>query len=304
MLTFFSVVSASAALLIGAVAVMRASDALRVRRAVRALTELAPTLTQSFDPDTLSHLPHLAQRLLCFCIADGTPLYQAVELRMTGQLGLGGKDAANYQPMSATQVLAPPHGFVWSVRSGHLRGSDGFVDGRSWTRFWLFGVIPVARKGGTFDHALSAFGRFIGESVFWSPAFLLDRDIVRWHAVDADTVRAVIRHDDREQSVEVTVAPDGRPLEVVFQRWSDENADKTFRRQPFGGRLSRFQTFGGFCLPTHVEAGNHYGTDDYYPFFKADVETVRFLTPEDAGRGAGRNEPKVTAVMQAGPRTG
>jgi hypothetical protein len=32
----------------------------------------------------------------------------------------------------------------------------------------------------------------------------------------------------------------------------------------------------GFRLPTHVEAGNHFGTDHYFPFFVADVRDVAF----------------------------
>lgn len=41
--------------------------------------------------------------------------------------------------------------------------------------------------------------------------------------------------------------------------------------QPLGGVLSGYRDFGGFRLPAHVEAGNHFGTDAYFPFFVVDV---------------------------------
>lgn len=60
------------------------------------------------------------------------------------------------------------------------------------------------------------------------------------------------------------------------QRWSNANPEKQHRLQPFGGYLSEFRTFDGFRLPTHVEAGNHFETDQYFPFFVADVTSVEF----------------------------
>jgi hypothetical protein len=32
----------------------------------------------------------------------------------------------------------------------------------------------------------------------------------------------------------------------------------------------------GLALPFHVEAGNMFGTGDYFPFFIADVTEIRF----------------------------
>ena len=61
-----------------------------------------------------------------------------------------------------------------------------------------------------------------------------------------------------------------------FERWSNANPEKQHRLQPFGGYLSEFRYFDGFRLPTHVEAGNHFATDQYFPFFVADVTAVEF----------------------------
>ena len=79
-----------------------------------------------------------------------------------------------------------------------------------------------------------------------------------------------------EQSVNVTVDAAGRPTKVDFLRWSDANPDKVYRLQPFGGYLSEFREFDGYRLPTRVEAGNFFATDDYFPFFRVNVTSIRF----------------------------
>ena len=50
--------------------------------------------------------------------------------------------------------------------------------------------------------------------------------------------------------------------------------------QPFGGYLSEFREFDGFTLPTHVEAGNMFETDAYFPFFIVDITDIRFPQPD------------------------
>jgi len=149
-------------------------------------------------------------------------------------------------------------------------------DSASWTRFWLAGVVPVARAGGTPDHTLSGFGRYVSEAVFWTPAAVLPGPGVEWEVIDEDSARVTIDHNGNRQSVDITLDKDGRPVSVVFERWSNANDKGAYRFQPFGGYLSEYRDFDGFMLPTHVEAGNLIGTDDYFPFFIADVTMVRF----------------------------
>lgn len=59
-------------------------------------------------------------------------------------------------------------------------------------------------------------------------------------------------------------------------RWSDANPEGRCRLQPFGGYLSDFREVQGFRIPFKVEAGNMFGTDEYFAFFKARVTAVRF----------------------------
>jgi len=222
-----------------------------------------------------------ARRYFESSIQTGIPLHTVVEITMHGEFSLGDKSAPNYLPMKACQLLAPPFGFIWHVDAGQglmqFTGSDAAFPGGSWTRFWLFGIVPVARVGGTTDHALSSFGRYMGESLFWSPASLLPSDKVTWTELDTSTARVTVVHDEFTQAFDITVDDNGYLDQVQFERWSNANSEKLYKLQPFGGYLSDFQEFDGFTLPTTVVAGNHFGTEDYFPFFKASVDSVNFI---------------------------
>ncbi|MEZ6020985.1 MAG: DUF6544 family protein [Planctomycetota bacterium] len=187
-------------------------------------------------------------------------------------LPTGGQHADMY----ATQILAARYGLVWKMRCGPVAGSDGLHPQTSWTRFWIFGLLPMARIGGNKDHQRSAVGRLVAESALWCPAALLPGPDVRWEPVNEDTARATVRYGEWEQAVDVTVDPAGQPTEVRIQRWSNENKERAWRLQPFGGVPSAFKDYDGIRIPTEVEGGNHIGTPDYFPFFKARLIGVKW----------------------------
>lgn len=197
---------------------------------------------------------------------------------MEGKFGLGQRDDPNYLDMKAVQILAAPNGFVWKMAAGAGLKSVSGSDSSSWTRFWLAGLVPVARTGGTEDHARSAFGRCVSEAVFWTPAAVLPRPGVTWDAPDPNIARVTMTHEGMTQTVDITVDADGRPTRVVLERWSNANPDRTYRPQSFGGYLSEFRDIEGFRIPTHVEGGNFIGTDAYFPFFIARLTEARFAT--------------------------
>ncbi len=273
---FLIAIAVSLTVVVAALAVWRQLDHRADRIAWNRLVDLSAPSDQRFDPAMVADLPEPARRYFTHAITPGTPLRTTIRIDMTGELGTGTKDAPNHQPMEATQILAPPHGLVWKVKTGALAGSDGAVPDGSWTRFWLFGLVPVVRAGGA-DHQRSAFGRVVAEAAFWAPASLLPNESVSWEAVTPDTARVTVRHGAFTQSADITVDASGAPTQVVIPRWSNENAEKVFRVQPFGGTPSDYREFQGYRLPMRVEGGNHFGTPDYFPFFKARV--TRFDVP-------------------------
>jgi hypothetical protein len=224
-------------------------------------------------------LPEVAQRYLRRAIAPGTPLARVVRLEMAGEFVLGSRAL----PMRASQVLAPPaRGFVWEaeIGSGWLRltGSDGLhrpASGGcdSWTRFWLHGLVPLARAGGTHDHARAASTRAMLESV-WVPASLLPQYGARWVATGPDSAVVHFAEAAEIEPMHLRLHADGTLAEVSALRWSDANPDKTYRLQPFGGLMLESADIGGFTLPVRVELANHFGTPGAATFLRARVTAV------------------------------
>jgi hypothetical protein len=268
----------------------RLSDVRAERIAWSALLRQAGEVGPAFDPSVIESLPEPAQRYFRYTIKPATPLVSVAEIDMLGQLGFRTGREPAYRPMSARQILAPPHGLVWRMRAGPVSGSDVATPETSWTRFWLLQLFPAVRISNNPDHHRSAFGRVVSEGAFWLPSSLLPGRSVTWAPVDENTARALVSCRDYEQSIELTVAPDGRPEKVIIQRWSNENPEKEYREQPFGGYLSDFRDVDGYRVPMRVEGGNLIGTADYFPFYKAEVQALRYpqLNPGARDGAAGR----------------
>ena len=253
------------------------AQAARVWAALEGAREADPL---RYDPAMVADLPEVAQRYFSRAIVPGTPLHRVVQLEMAGSFIMNG----NEMPMTARQILAPPaQGFVWQAEIGaglmRFGGSDGYhhATGReeSWTKFWLHGLIPLARIGGTRDHARAAATRVMMEAI-WAPASLLPQFGAQWVQTGPDS--ADIRFADTPglAPMRITFDSEGNPLEVVALRWTDANPEKTYRLQPFGGRVLETGRHGGFLIPTRVEMGNMFGTTDYAPFFLATITSAEF----------------------------
>lgn len=279
-LIFGYVITGLVALLLLVLQVLKYFDGQEANNTWRSLADLAESSPALFRPEMVDNLPDPVRRYFLFSIMPGTPLRTAAEIEMTGEIGLGSKENPNYRPMQAQQIISPPHGLVWKVNAGSglmkMTGSDGYINGKSWVRFWILHTIPVVHAGGSHDYDRSSFGRVVAEAAFWSPASLLPQQGVIWQAVAKNKAKVTVEHNGIRQELVITVAENGAPVSVVIPRWSNANPEKVWRVQPFGGTLSEFKTFDGFNLATRVDGGNYFGTDDYFPFYRAKVKDIRF----------------------------
>lgn len=227
-----------------------------------------------FEPAMVSHLPEVVQRYFLHAIAPGTPLRTTVQLQLKGTFLLGDGTNSQLYDMEASQILAPPNQFVWTptLRSGLLTitGSDALVDGKAWTRFWIASLLPVANVPSSADLVRSAQFRAAIEGI-WAPASLLPRDGIIWKATGPNTASVTMELSEGPIVAELTMDRTGALTEIVGQRWSNANPHKLFRLQPFGGTMEREATFEGYTIPSVVTVGNMFGTDDYFPFYRAQI---------------------------------
>jgi hypothetical protein len=238
----------------------------------------AKPANERFDPAGLANLPEIARRYFAHAIVPGTPLRTVVRLEMEGRFLLG--DTKQYQTysMRARQILAPLAEFVWmpEMKSGliEITGSDALVHGEGWTRFWINRLVPVVNQQTSPDLVRSALTRSAMEAV-WAPASLLPAYGVGWNQTGPDTAR--LTFGTGIEPVDMTLDATGRVLKIVTMRWSDANPQKTFRLQPFGANVEAEATFGGFTIPSELKVGNHFGTQDYLPFFQARITAAQYL---------------------------
>ena len=239
-----------------------------------------PPPLHRFDPQQVLDLPEVAQRYFRHAIAPGTPLYSVAQLEMHGTFLLGDKNKFQTYEMTALQALRPPDQFVWLPKmwSGAMTitGLDALVAGEASTRFWLMGLVPVARELTSPDLVRSAQFRAAVESAMWLPASLLPENRVEWEQLGANEAKVTLRQYEPAIVLRIKLDAAGAVREVVGQRWSNANRDKVFRLQPFGGTILSEGTFQGFTIPTQVAVGNHYGTDYYLPFFQATISRATY----------------------------
>jgi hypothetical protein len=257
-----------------ALVIIRRMDDKRVEGIWQSLE--APSTHQVFTEDLVSDLPEPARRYLLHAIRPGTPLASSVSLGMGGTMRL--KPEQEWMPMKARQILAPPKGFVWGAEVGdglmRFSGGDYYAKGNGRVRFWLWGVVPLVKQEGA-DVSRAALGRMACETI-WLPSSLLPQRGVKWEASDDELARATMKIGEETITLTLFVEPDGRLREVRILRWGDQTEDGGFGYVPFGGRIQEERDFGGYTIPSKVSVGWRIGTDRYFEFFRAQIESAGF----------------------------
>ncbi|PMB48904.1 hypothetical protein CEN41_00285 [Fischerella thermalis CCMEE 5330] len=239
--------------------------------------ELADLPTENvFTEDMVAGLPNPVQRYFLHAITPGTPLASSVTLEMSGSFRLG-EDKPSV-PMQAKQRISLLKGFVWQATVGRglsqFVGADYYIKGTGRVRFSLWGLVPLVNAH-THNIARSSLGRLAGEFV-WLPSALLPQQGVIWQAIDERTVQASFVIDDEPVTLTLIVDADGKVLQLSLPRWGDKTEDGSWDYIPFGVEFQAEQQFGGFTIPSQMNAGWWFGTERYLEFFRATIAKAEF----------------------------
>jgi hypothetical protein len=227
---------------------------------------------EPFDAAMIADLPEAARRWLTHAIANGTPLWASVILTMRGEIRLGA-----WRPFTATQVLAPPRGFIWAATARFLglpvTGFDRYSSGSGQMNWRLGGLVPVMTATGT-EVTRSAAGRLAGEMALAPTTF---RGATWTTGSDDDHTVAAWRIDDHEERAEFSVGADGRLFGVAMQRWGNP-VGAPFGRYPFGVDFEAEETFAGVTIGSQLRAGWWWGTERQAEgeFFRATITNATF----------------------------
>lgn len=233
----------------------------------------APTSDRPFNSQLLTELPAAARRYLERAIAPGTLLASAVRLWMHGNIKLGQK----WYPFSGEEVICWNRGMIWRATTWMqglpIWGSDYVVDGVGSARWKLLGLFPVMQASGQ-DVSRSGLGRMQGEAV-WLPAVFCHPDVT-WTALNGSEVQA--NFVTLEQPVQLTLSLDEQGLltQAKFDRWGNPDGGE-YHYEAFGVRVQESGTFGGYTIPTQIQAGWFFGSDRFESegeFFRCTIDNA------------------------------
>jgi hypothetical protein len=215
-------------------------------------------------------LPEQVRRYLAHAMPSGEAGARGVRLTMSGRIKVG-----IWLPFSATQ-RCDGKSFLWraSVGLGPLRPlvvTDRYEDGEGSMTGRLVGRWTLFEQTDS-NVVRSAAGRAALEAVF-APRALVGGRGYAWRVEGDDHIVASTDIPPEQVEIHLRIAPDGRLVNVVAQRWGE--AEKgTFAYLPFGADMHTEGRFSDLVIPSRVTAGWNYGTDRYSPFFKATIKTA------------------------------
>ena len=235
----------------------------------------AKSTTGIFKQEMVANLPEPVQRYFLHAIAPETPLSSSVELELTGSLRLEPDTA--WIVMKGKEMLAVP-GFVWKATIGRnlirLIGADYYSKGLGGIQFFLWGLIPVFNDQNAQINR-SCIGRLAAEYV-WLPSALLPQNDVTWQVIDECTIQASLKIENEPVTLTLTIDNNGKLLTISLPRWGVNTDSGNWEYIPFGGKFQAEQTFNGFTIPSKMSASWWFDKDQYFEFFRAEIEQVNF----------------------------
>jgi hypothetical protein len=244
-LLFFVVVA-----LVGALGIVVNVSRLRFERRVadeiRALLAVPPSVVPR---PGFAKLPPPVARYRQISVGDHAPV-RTLRMRHGGSFCTS--PTAKAVPIRGTQLFtADPPGFHWIGRIRMAPGvwidaRDMSVAGEGSMRVLFDDTVPLVDARGPEIDQGSAL-RLLAEMA-WYPTSLFDARSVTWSAIDADHARATLRLGGREVSGVFEFGPDGLPLRMTAERFTDKG-----ELRPWGGVYRDWRVVSGMRVPFEAE---------------------------------------------------
>ncbi len=227
------------------------------------VAELWSSATRAVGPQQLSDrwdsLPEPVRRYLRYAIPNGAPAIRTVRLKHGGFFRI--KPEQGWLPIRAVEYFtAGKPGFVWRARICPfpciwIDACVGLFNRHGHMLVKLESLFTIADASGPeIDQGASL--RWLAEAVWFPYAFV--GDAIRWEPVDETAARVTLVQttlvqEDAMVSALVEFDAEGQMIAIRGQRYRDLGAGKA-RLTPWLGRCGEYREFGGFRVPTHVEA--------------------------------------------------
>jgi hypothetical protein len=224
-----------------------------------------------FTPDMVAGVAEPVRRFFCHAIREGAPLAHRVRLSMRGRIKVGA-----WLPFTADQENDRAS-FVWRAqvgvgRLGILRVTDRYADGAGSMEGRLFGRRRVFGAGD--EHTTrSAAGRAALEAAAFAPMTLLPGCGVSWRAESDELIVASWELPPERPEVLLSIDERGSVRSVSALRWG-RRKDKSYGYLPCGCDVHAERRFGDVVIVGRCSVGWGFGTPDYAPFFRAEIDDM------------------------------
>jgi Family of unknown function (DUF6920) len=216
------------------------------------LTTRAAGESSVFTAEALRHLPPPVGRYLRHVLPEGQRRIVRADAVQEAEFFVNGA----WKPLRATQRFsATPPGFVWDAHiemapllSVYVR--DAYVDGEGSMHATMLGLYTLTNQKGRSELDAGALQRYLGEAL-WIPTVFLTGSGITWAAAGDRAATATITDDDTTVALEFRFNDRDEVVEVVGQRFAEENGAYVLR--PWQVLCRDYQRQSGMLIPAFCE---------------------------------------------------
>jgi hypothetical protein len=219
-------------------------------------------------------LPEPLQRYLRYAQVVGKAPIRTVRLKQRGSMRI--QPGQKWLPMVAEQYFttAPP-AFLWhtTIRPFPLvsiSATDRFADDHGTMQIKLWSAIPLGNARGP-EMDRGELQRYLLEMAWFPTAWL--SPAIEWQAIDANSVKATIRHQGVTASGVLHVNAQGQLTRLSADRYREEHGH--YRLDPWTAQSSENEDVEGIRIPTRSEVTWHLASGDF-TWFRFKISEIEY----------------------------